>query len=295
MKQTNARFVDSYDWGPYGPTVTGSVYGYPPETSSLHGHYYNGILRTSWGQDAYSSAVTAYNFGNTWSNGLSYKIGFDVIALAQIIAQHGKIRDNNYVNRTATPLKSYSSRGNVSTNKDRFVNETGSTILFSTINSYNWSDMKRHPWISSAYVPQTAKEQISVLIFQVGCKMDKYFSNNGGTLTPIEYVINALYEMGYATLGIQNFTTATTSLNGYFGVRRSIENGRPVYVQNQSNSYFTSTAWVIDNYQVVTVTDPYRQYLQYHCIVGQGNFSYDGWYDIYMLNNSSTRGITGAY
>ena len=290
-------FYDEYDWGNPANLNPGST------------KFPNNFINTIWGRGAPYNSVINYVNPAGLSSPAIYQTGPDLTALAQLVMFHkwtwngipwnlGPWRNN----RPDAQIKSFTSRGNVYYNVDRFWapdnNNNLKEYIFADM-EYRWPLMKAD--VDATYISNEAKAEVAALFFDLGCKMDKYFTDTGDSLAAIEYVWNALYQMGYSAYGIQEGSDIFWS---YFGIRRSIDAQRPVYAcaaDSDSYYYVTYTAWLIDNYRV-TGTGA----IQVRCNTGEGGLngsstpgSNDGWYNISPFNvkgfTYSLKYLTGVY
>ena len=126
--------------------------------------------------------------------------------------------------------------------------------------------------------------------------MDKVFTLNGEDFTPVEYVWNALYEMGYSSFGILRAPEDwdyRIRFGDYFGIRRSIDLERPVYGTYETTwAYGPPMAFIIDNYKLDTNKGGGLD-VTYHLIAGDDGVS-DGWYFPHIITEGAIL-ITGIY
>jgi len=262
MIQENASravFYDFYNWGAATPVnqVIDVDNGLPQE-----------LIRTTWGQDIspYTDAIKAVMNPPPNTN---YKVGHDVTAVTQLVA-HWKRVNENKIHKPDSPMRSQYGRGNIRNDVYGYTDAIGQYRNFSAMN-YEWTGMTSTP---NAHILSNMnyRAEIATLFLQMGCKMDKVFTSAGTDMTPIEYVWNALYLMGYSAYGIQQ----SEAFDSYFGIYRSLYEEKPVYAC-ASDEKGVYTAWLIDNYRIERIS-PRHFFISLHCNIGENEGDGNGFF-----------------
>ncbi|MCL2761648.1 MAG: C10 family peptidase [Treponema sp.] len=292
--EQNARFVLYWDHGKH------TSFG-----GNLINTRWNGVGKGTTGGVPYNWAVD-YNVNpnpipNQSATPLlpQYAVGCDVVALAQLVAYHEWFINNNGDNAPYSSIKSPHPYGTIQNDRTYFYyphtglyTTTPEQQYFADIDYFDWAGMKADVIASNIHLD--FKLQVTTLIFQIGCLMGKEFGSEGGSLTPIELVLNALWELGYASFGIQSSTNGDNFLTAT-GIMRSLNEKKPVYasgVPSHSGMGTVATAWLMDGYKIVMAG--YARTILVHCILENG---YDGEFNFGIFGNDiyDMKYITGVY
>jgi hypothetical protein len=218
------------------------------------------LVKTKWGQFApYNKVLKIYG-----GREVDLPTGCIATAMAQIMAYH---------EWPSAPLPAVY-HPTVGMIFDAFINPHNENEIIHFFGmSYEWDKMKENK--SASLINLSYRNEIGVLMFQIGCAVDMIYGP-GGSIASSENVPAAMALMGYLPGPLIDYD--------FIQIVQSISYGLPVCIFANSGGGRVGHAWVIDNYiahLAVAEIQPgvfYQELFPFvHCNIGLDGKS-DGWY-----------------